>query len=145
MPAGPSVLDMMANAAFYFGAVHEIAGFADAAQAEIPFEKARANFYAAAKYGLDAEIDWFGKAGRRPMKRVIEDLLPMAESGLRKQGMAEASIDKYLSTIAIRLATDRNGANWQLSHFDRYGDVHRMTADYLAHQKSGLPVHEWPC
>lgn len=144
MPAGPSVLDMMANAALYFGAVHELAGFADAAVAELSFEAARANFHAAARHGLDAQLDWFGRKGRRPARAVIEELLPMAERGLRAQGMAEHLIQKYLSTLSLRLATGRTGAAWQLAHFDRHGNVHRLTADYLANQKSGLPVHEWP-
>ena len=143
MPAGPSVLDMMANAALYFGAVHELSAYVDAAKAELPFEKARENFYAAARFGLDAEIHWFGKRGRRPVAHVVEELLPMAERGLRAQGMAEALIDKYLATVSMRLASGRNGARWQLAHFDRHGDVHRLTADYLANQRSGLPVHEW--
>ncbi|MDJ0641472.1 MAG: glutamate-cysteine ligase family protein [Erythrobacter sp.] len=144
MPAGPSVLDMMANAALYFGAVHELSTYVDAAMAELPFERARGNFYAAARHGLDAEIDWFGKRGRRPVRSVLEELLPMAERGLRAQGMAEDLIDKYIATVSSRLASGRNGATWQLSHFERHGDVHRLTADYLANQKSGLPVHEWP-
>ena len=144
MPAGPSVLDMMANAALYFGAVHELASYIGPAMAELPFETAKANFYAAAKHGLDAEIEWFGKPGRRPVVEVIESLLPTAEKGLRAQGMDEALIDKYLSTIGMRIATKSNGANWQLAQFAKHGDLHRMTADYLANQKTGLPVHEWP-
>jgi len=143
MPAGPSVLDMMANAALYFGAVHELAAYVDAATAELPFEAARANFYATAQHGLDAEIDWFGKHGRRSVASVVEELLPMAERGLRAQGMSEELIDKYLSVISLRLASGRTGAAWQLAHFKRYGEVHRLTADYLANQRSGLPVHEW--
>lgn len=143
MPAGPSVLDMIANAALYFGAVHELSEFADAAMAELPFETIEVDFYEAARHGLDAEINWFGKQGQRPVRMVIEELVPMAERGLRKLGMAEELIDKYLSTIAMRLACGRNGTAWQLAHFDRHGDVHRLTADYLAHQRSGLPVHEW--
>lgn len=143
MPAGPSVLDMMANAALYFGAVHELAANIDSATVELPFENAQANFYGAARYGLAAEIDWFGKKGRRRVTSVLEELLPMAERGLRAQGMAEDLIDKYLSVIAMRLASGRTGAAWQLAHFERYGDVHRLTADYLANQRSGLPVHEW--
>ncbi len=143
MPAGPSVLDMMANAALYFGAVHELSDYVDAAMAELPFETAKASFYAAARYGLGAEIDWFGKKGRRPVKQVVQELLPMAERGLRKQGMAEHLIDKYLSTIASRLASGRTGAGWQLAHFERHGDVHRLTAAYLENQRTGMPVHEW--
>lgn len=144
MSAGPSSLDMMANAAFYFGAVEELSGYVDAAMAQLPFEKARANFYAAARDGLGAEIDWFGNGARRPVTSVLADLIPLAESGLRKLGMAEHLIDKYLATISMRLETRQNGANWQLAQFARHGDLHRLTADYLAHQKSGLPVHEWP-
>jgi len=143
MPAGPSVLDMMANAALYFGAVRELAGYVGAAMAELPFDTVRDNFYEAARHGLDAEIAWFGAKGRRPVRHVIEELLPMAGRGLRAHGVAEHLIDKYLSTIAMRLATGHNGANWQLAHFKRYDDLYKLTADYLAHQKSGLPVHEW--
>ena len=144
MSSGPSVLDMMANAAFYFGAVEELGGYIDHAIRELPFEKARANFYAAARYGLDAQITWFGKNGHRPVTEVLADLIPLAERGLRKLGMAEHLIEKYLSTVSMRLETRQNGANWQLEQFKRHGDLHRLTADYLAHQKSGLPVHEWP-
>jgi gamma-glutamylcysteine synthetase len=144
MAAGPSVLDMMANAALYFGAVEELSQYVDAAKAELPFETAKANFYAAARDGLDAEIHWFGKKERRPVTDVIADLIAMAERGLRRHGMAEHLIEKYCATLTMRLETRQNGANWQLAHHDRHGDFHRLTADYLAHQKSGLPVHEWP-
>ncbi|MBO6526951.1 glutamate-cysteine ligase family protein [Erythrobacter sp.] len=144
MSAGPSVLDMMANAALYFGAVEEISMYIDEATSELSFAKARANLYVAARDGLGAEIDWFGNKARRPVASVVEDMIPLAESGLRKLGMAEHLIDKYLTTVSMRLETRQNGANWQLSQFDRHGDFHRLTADYLAHQKSGLPVHEWP-
>ena len=144
MPAGPSVLDMMANAALYFGAVEEMSRYIDTAVAELPFETMQVNFYAAARDGLNAHIDWFGKSAVRPVASVLEDLIPLAESGLRKLGMAERLIDKYLSTVSMRLESRQNGANWQLEQFDRHGDFHRLTADYLANQRSGLPVHEWP-
>jgi hypothetical protein len=46
--------------------------------------------------------------------------------------------------ISVRLRTRRNGAAWQLAHHARHGDLFRLTADYLEHQRSGMPVHEWP-
>lgn len=144
MPAGPSVLDMMANAAFYFGAVEELSHHVDSAMSELTFADAKANFYAAARNGLNAEIEWIGTRVPRPVARVVADLIPLAERGLRTLGMAENLIDKYLSTISTRVETGQNGANWQFAHYNRFGDVYRLTADYLAHQKSGLPVHEWP-
>ena len=143
MPAGPSVTDMMANAAFYFGAVHMLAGEARQAVKALPFAAARENFYAAARHGLEADIVWIdGK--RHPVRDVLASLLPLAREGLERQGVNEALIDRYLDVIELRLATGRTGAVWQLSHHARHGDLFRLTAEYLEHQRSGMPVHEWP-
>ena len=96
MAAGPSVLDMMANAALYFGAVEELSAYIEEATTELPFAKAEANFYAAARDDLGPEIDWFGTKEQRPVTEVPDDLIPMAGRGLRRLGMAEALIKKYL-------------------------------------------------
>lgn len=143
MAAGPSVADMMANTAFYFGAVHMLAQQAPEAEEALPFAAARANFYAAAKHGLEAEVAWLD--GRtRPVSDVLGELIPLAREGLLQQGVDETLIDRYLDVIATRLASGRNGAAWQLAHFERHGDLFRLTAEYLEHQRSGMPVHEWP-
>ena len=143
LPAGPSSLDMMANAAFYFGAVHALADDLGEAMPDVSFETARANFYAAAQLGLDAEMDWPSAGNKCRAAEVVQHLIPLAESGLRAQGMAEDLIDKYLSTISMRLATGQTGAAWQLAHFEAHGDLNKLTADYLEHQRTGMPVHEW--
>lgn len=143
MPAGPSIIDMMANAAFYYGAVHLLATRAQAPEAAIPFEQVRENFYRAARDGLGARITWLD--GRTlPVTAVLEALLPLAREGLRLQDIDEDDIDRYLDVIAVRLRTGRNGAAWQLAHHARHADLFRLTADYLEHQRSGMPVHEWP-
>jgi hypothetical protein len=141
MPAGPSVIDMIANAAFYYGAVHMLAR--RCAAPSLPFEGARANFYAAAKHGLGAEIAWLDGA-RRPVREVIAELIPLAREGLARQGVSEELIERYLNVIEARNASGRNGAAWQLAHFAKRGDPFELTADYLEHQRSGMPVHEWP-
>jgi len=141
MPAGPSVIDMIANAAFYYGATFMLAE--RCRTPELPFETARENFYAAAKHGIGAEITWLdGK--RRPVREVIAELLPLAREGLAAQGVSQDAIDRYIDVIASRNASGQNGAAWQLAHFARHGDLFRLTADYLEHQRSGMPVHEWP-
>ncbi len=144
MPSGPSVLDMMANAAFYFGAVHVLARDIEDAEGALPLKKAKENFYEAARHGLDAEIHWIGREGKQPVAKVIDELLELAEQGLGELGMDHEAIDHYLGTINVRLAAKRNGANWQLDHFEKYGDLHELTAAYLENQRSGRPVHEWP-
>lgn len=143
MPAGPSVIDMMANAALYYGAAHMLAEQLPDAEAALPFAKAQENFYAAAKLGLDAEIVWLD--GRtHAVRDVIAELIPIAREGLHRQGVSEELAGRYLDVIALRLASGRNGATWQLAHHARHRDLFRLTADYLEHQRSGMPVHEWP-
>ena len=143
LPAGPSVLDMMANAALYFGAVHMLARKIDDAEGALPFALARQNFYEAARRGLDAEIHWLNGPGKRPVCDVLSELIPLAAEGLAAQGMDDDLIDHYLDIISCRLASGRNGAEWQLAHFDRHGDLHKLTAAYVENQRTGRPVHEW--
>jgi hypothetical protein len=141
MPAGPSVIDMIANAALYYGAVHMLAR--QGVEPALPFEEARANFYAAAKHGLGAEIAWLDGT-RRPVRQVIAELIPLAREGLARQNVSDDLIDRYLGVIAARNSSGRDGASWQLAHFAKRGDPFELTADYLEHQRSGMPVHEWP-
>lgn len=143
LPAGPSVLDMMANAALYFGAVHRLARELDDAEEELPFALARENFYEAARSGLDAQIHWPGERARRAVRDVLVELVPLAAEGLAEQGMDEDLIDHYLGVISSRLSSGHNGAQWQLAHFERYKDLHKLTAAYLENQRTGRPVHEW--
>ena len=144
LPAGPSVVDMMANAALYFGAVDMIARELDNAERALPFALARANFYEAARRGLDAEIHWLGGSGKRPIRDVLTELVPLAAAGLAAQGVDEDLIDHYLDIISCRLGSGRNGAEWQLAHFQHHGDLHKLTAAYVENQRTGRPVHEWP-
>ena len=142
MPAGPSVMDMLANAAFYLGAAHMLAKQAADGEGLMPFERARANFHACAKCGIDAEISWLD--GRmHPVRAVLAGLAKLAREGLAEQGASDAVIDRYIDVIDLRIASGRNGAAWQLAHFARHADLFRLTADYLEHQRSGMPVHEW--
>ncbi len=143
LPAGPSNLDMMANAALFYGALHALADRIGERKAALPIETARANFYAAARNGLGAELLWPGDSAPRAASSVVEDLLPLAAEGLAAQGMAEDLVDHYLSVIAMRLATGRTGAAWQLEHYARHQDLFALTAAYVENQRTGLPVHEW--
>jgi len=138
LPAGPSVIDMLANAAFFYGAVHMLAARPQA----LPFEVARGNFYRAARHGIGAGLDWPG-GERRPARQVLAQLLPLARQGLEQLGTCSDAIDRYLDVIQQRIATGRNGASWQIAHYERCRDPFRLTADYLEHQRSGAPVHEW--
>lgn len=142
MPSGPTAIDMLANAAFYYGTAHMLAGRCADAEALLPFEAARANFYAAAKYGFGAEMLWFDGC-RLPVRDLIAELVPLAAEGLAAQGVSAHVIERYLDIVSVRTVSGQNGAAWQLAHYARHGDLARLTADYLEQQRPGIPVHQW--
>lgn len=145
LPSGPTVLDMAANAAFYFGLVRALAEQPGAPGDALPFAAARENFYAAARHGLQAELIWFD--GRRYAARtlMLDAILPQAHAGLHAFGLSDAEIERYLGVVEARVRSGQTGATWQLQRLARVGgDVHRMMDDYLENQRAGAPVHEWP-
>ncbi|KAA6186277.1 glutamate--cysteine ligase [Thiohalocapsa marina] len=142
--AAPTVADNVANAAFYFGAVHALATQPDAPEGHIRFQQARANFYLAAQYGLGAEIPWY-TARRMPLSRLIlERLLPLARQGLRDLAIDDAESAHWLGIIDQRARTRRTGSAWQRAWVARFGpDMALLTEAYLDKQATGRPVHEW--
>jgi gamma-glutamyl:cysteine ligase YbdK (ATP-grasp superfamily) len=144
VPAGPTVPDMIANAALYLGAVRDLAGQDEPPESRIPFLQTRTGFYSCARVGLDAEMQWLdGQAW--PVSRIIrEDLLPRARRGLAAMGVDPSEIRDWLGIIEQRLQTGRTGSRWQRAWVERHGfDMAGLTAAYLGHQETGRPVHEW--
>jgi hypothetical protein len=144
VPAGPTVPDMIANAALYLGAVRDLAGQDEPPESLVPFLQTRAAFYTCARDGMDAEIQWLD-GNTLPVTRIIrEDLLPRARRGLMSMGIDSNEIDHWLGIISGRLETGRTGARWQRAWVKRHGfDMAGLTAAYLGHQQTGQPVHEW--
>lgn len=144
MPAGPSLIDMMANAAFYYGAVHFLAGLHEAPEQQLAFGQARSNFYFAARHGLSAQQMWLDGGQRSAAVLLLDELIPMAHEGLRWLGVAEPDANRLLGVVEARVRSGQNGAVWQRRHAARHGnDWQRLVADYLEFQRSGMPVHEW--
>ncbi len=80
VPAGPTISDSFANAAFFFGLVYSLGTQPKPPETLIAFDAVRKNFYNAAKSGLRAKVTWFnGKRG------AILDLL-IGTSGSAKAG-----------------------------------------------------------
>ncbi|MCU0841179.1 MAG: glutamate--cysteine ligase [Thiobacillaceae bacterium] len=143
LPSGPSLLDMLANAAFCFGLAHALAHRPQAPEAVLPFEVARRNFYQAARHGLDARITWLDGQDW-PARRLLAELLPLAGEGLGALGLSVAENDRYVGVLDARLTSGQTGAAWLTGRLDRLrGDLRALMADYLENQRSGAPVHEW--
>jgi gamma-glutamyl:cysteine ligase YbdK (ATP-grasp superfamily) len=145
MPAGPTIADMIANAAVYLGASRFLAGLRVPPEADLPFCAARDNFYRAARDGLEARIVWLDGSEADLRALLADEILPMAREGLKLLGTDEEDIERYLDIAQTRVRTGLNGAAWQRAHIAHHGrDFFRLTADYLEHQRSAMPVHEWP-
>lgn len=144
VPAGPSVADSIANAAFYYGLVHELATQDRPPETQLPFPAARENFYKAARLGLRASIPWLDGQSVPVTQLIVESLLPLARRGLERLDIARDDINDYLGIIEARVRSGRNGAGWQRAYVAKYGlDAAPLTATYLANQIQGTPVHEW--
>ncbi len=144
VPAGPTVSDCIANAAFYYGVVHSLVQDEIPPEERLPFVKCRGNFYTAAREGLEAEIEWLDGKTTSPSELIALDLLPRARSGLLYLGINAAEADRWLALIEGRLKTGHTGAAWQRAWVHRHGhDMAGLTAAYLEKQQSGRPVYEW--
>jgi hypothetical protein len=152
LPSGPSVADLVANAAFYFGLVRQLADEDPPVWACLGFAAAEANFRAGARDGIAARLTWPG-LGEVPVTTLVRDvLLPRARSGLDRLGVHPAQRDRLLGIIEDRCRTGRNGATWQTGAvraaeergLDRAAALREMTQRYLEYQRSNEPVHTWP-
>jgi len=144
LPSGPTVLDMVANAAFHFGLCHGLATLKTPAESLLDFAGAKSNFYAAARHGLQAELIWLDGRRHGAADLILNTCLPLAQEGLAAFGLAEDEASHYLAIVAERVRSGQTGARWQRRNLDReQGDLSRMMANYLENQRTGLPVHEW--
>ena len=153
LPAGPTVIDIMANAAFYYGLIRVIADDDRPVWSQMSFSAAEENFHAGARGGIDAKLYWPGLGEVPAAELVLRRLLPLAHEGLSRWGLASADADRLLGIIERRCVTLRNGAAWQSQMFhhlyeggglDRGEALLEMTRRYREYMHSNQPVHEWP-
>jgi hypothetical protein len=152
LPAGPTVVDVLANAAFYFGLIRVLAEQDRPVWTQMSFGAAEENFHLAARTGIDAAVFWPGM-GRVPLTElVLRRLLPLAHQGLEEWGVAAEHRDRLLGVIEQRCLTMRNGATWQVETAHRLGagdpddrdEVMRaMLREYLPRMHANTPVHDW--
>ena len=152
LPSGPTVTDLIANAALYFGLVRGLADEDPPVWRDLTFARAEANFRIGARDGVDAVLTWPG-VGETPVTDLMRDvLLPRAYDGLDRLGVHPAQRDRLLGVIEDRCRARRNGATWQAATVRaaeergcaRPAALRAMTQRYLEFQRSNEPVHTWP-
>ncbi len=145
IPAGPSIVDSIANASLFFGMVQALGSSSTPPESLIPFEVASKNFYTAAKHGLESEISWFGGKKIGIKKLMLERLIPAAKEGLEELKIDPEDIAFYLNIIRERLQSGQNGTTWQRSYVKKHRrSMTELYFAYLKNQQSGKAVHEWP-
>ncbi|MBT2445238.1 glutamate--cysteine ligase [Streptomyces sp. ISL-36] len=158
LPAGPTVTDVVANAAFYYGLVRALAEDTRPVWKRLPFEDAAANFDAACRHGIESELRWprpgrsGGVASVPAVRLVLDELLPLAAAGLDAWHVEPADRDFYLGVIEERCRARVNGASWQADTFhkaletglDRDAALAATTRRYAELMHAGEPVHTWP-
>ena len=141
---GPTVVDMIANAAFYYGISHYLSGLSDPPEKQVAFERARDNFYEAARKGLQAQVSWLGDRRGNIRELILNEVLEMAHTGLEMLALDTKEIDNYLGIIRARVDKGQHGAFWQRMFVQKYGaDMFALVEAYVQNQKTGRPVHTW--
>jgi hypothetical protein len=153
LPAGPTVVDVMANGAFYFGLVRGLVDQDRPLWTQMSFLAAAENFHVGARLGIDARVFWPGVGEVPVTELVLRRLLPLAYQGLDTWGVDPAERDRLLGIIEQRCITSRNGASWQsqtvraledTQNLSRAEALRQMTLRYAEHMHSNEPVHSWP-
>ncbi|MFZ1164615.1 glutamate--cysteine ligase [Mycobacterium sp.] len=151
LPAGPTVIDMMANAAFYYGMLRTLTEEDRPIWTRMTFAAAQHNFFEAARRGMHARLLWPGLDDVTTEELVLGKLLPMAHDGLDRWGVAAEVRDRLLGVIEGRARAGRNGAAWQVSTvralqrggMARPAALAEMLRLYCEHMHTNEPVHSW--
>lgn len=150
LPAGPTVLDEVSNAAFWFGLVSALANEGTDIRETMGFDAVQTNFVSAARLGLDAQLEWMNGKTYTAQDLICNHLVPLAKRGLKAGGIDRSDVNRYLGTIHERVQRRRTGARWLLGSLAGMGQEgtleERMTALVAAtvdRQADGRPVHEW--
>ena len=152
LAAGPTVIDTMANAAFYFGLVRALAEDDRPLWSRMSFSAAEENFHVAALEGIDARVYWPGIGEVDATELVLRKLLPLADDGLARWGVQADERTRLLSIIEQRCVRHTNGASWFIAKvgqqestgLDRPEALRTTLLEYRTLMHANEPVHTWP-
>jgi CBS domain-containing protein/gamma-glutamylcysteine synthetase len=149
-PSGPTVVDEVANAAFWIGLMN---GFEDAygdVTKLMDFDDAKSNFLAAARVGLGSKFTWFNGKKIIDMDLIRKELIPLAKEGLKKANINSEDIEKYIGIIEARNETGITGSRWILNSYAKLikettkeEATAAITAAMVKNQEHNEPVHQW--
>jgi len=140
VPSGPTLIDTVANLVFYVGLTEGLKTLGDELT-QVPFAALEADFYRAAREGLDTRVHW-PDGEEAPLRQILlERALPLTRATLDAAGIEDCG--RWLDIIEARVRAGATGADWISKHWKQFGDSARLVCDYIAQAKSNQPVHLW--
>jgi len=150
IPAGPTVLDEVANAAFFYGMMMGMIEQVDDIRDHLIFADVKSNFLAAARDGIRAQMNWFNDTHLPAKQLILEQLLPMAREGLQQAGIDQDDIDRYLGVVHDRVTLRRTGSRWALESLEEMKDkgtldqrLRCIVSSMVDQQSSGKQISQW--
>ena len=150
IPAGPSIPDEIANAAFFLGLMAALPEEYGDITGHMPFDDAKDNFLAAARQGLKAQFTWLHGESLPAVTLVVDHLLPLARAGLKRAQIDSSDIDRFLGIIEDRVRHGQTGASWAFRSLAGMGEqatkeqrMQALAASIFEQQQTGYPVHTW--
>ena len=150
LPAGPTVIDEMANAALWLGLLAHARDVYGPVEKRLAFAHGKANFFAAARSGLEARLTWIDGRPIGARELLLEELLPIAREGLTAASIDPDDVARYLDVVEARVQARRTGAVWMLASAEALSGLtaverdREITAAMIEAQRRGEPVHTWP-
>jgi len=150
LPAGPTVVDELANAAFFFGLMSALPVEYGDVREQMSFDDAENNLVTAARYGLHSKLRWLRGQTWATDRLVLDHLLPLARKGLEAARIDSADVERLLGVLEERVRSRRTGAQWALDSFAAMGEdrtkperCRALAAATLKNQEEGRPVAQW--
>jgi hypothetical protein len=143
--AGPTLVDSIANSAFYIGLVDYLANMEVPPESIIPFEDTILNFYKASRQSFFCNVMWVdGKM--HDIKDLLQyKIFPHVKQALLKRGIDKTEVEYYMDEVIYpRIVKGVNGSIWQKAFIHMNGKrFQELLETYIKNQKTGKPVHEW--
>jgi CBS domain-containing protein len=150
IPSGPTVVDEIANAAFFFGMMAGMVEHYGDVREHFKFDEVKANFLAAARDGIRAQMNWVNDQHLTVKDLILQQLLPMAREGLQATGIDSNDIDRYLGVLEDRVRERRTGARWALESLHDMGEegtldqrLRCLVSSMVRQQVAGRPISQW--
>lgn len=150
LPAGPTVVDEVANAALFLGLLVALPEEYGDVSGKLAFDDSKTNFFSAARNGLKSQMTWIDGKYYPTRELLLRELIPRARQGLKLVQIASDDIERYIGVIEDRVHRAMTGSQWMLTSLATMDPAAKMnvrmrtlTAAMKKNQEKNIPLHEW--